>query len=220
MDKQVSGDSSARVDRTSIRVRRAIEGDVESLGWIVEHISPLLLSQARYRLSKHLQGIYDPEDLVQDVWMTALPKLDVLESREHRMTPVLLKYLSRVLLNHYRNLLHKHVHGKPLRLPLEGTVSGPEEGGALVLSIDHSDALEKAMQSELCERVLASIENLERTDREIVILRGVEQSTNHEAALVLRIEPGTVAVRYHRALLKLRNALPASIFDELPLEGD
>ncbi len=199
-------------ERTTLQVRRAIDGDIDSLGWIVEHFSPLLLAQARYRLARHLAGIYDPEDLVQDVWVTAIHKLDQLQSRDRRMTPVLLKFLSHVLLNHYRNLLHKHVHGKPLRVELEGSGTNPLE-----LTVEQTGVLARAVRSELTSRVLACIDGLSEADREIVVLRGIEQCSNRDAALALGIREGTVAVRYHRALQRLREAMPASIMAELTL---
>ena len=56
---------------------------------------------------------------------------------------------------------------------------------------------------------------LSPADREVVILRGIEQGNNRDVATVLQLEPNTVAVRYRRALAKLRAELPDSIWDEL-----
>lgn len=202
-------------EMTTIHVRRAVGGDEESLGWIVERLSPLLLSQARYRLSRHLRGLYDPEDMVQEAWMTALGKLGDLVPRKDRITPVLIKFLSQILLNQYRNLLHKHVHGKPLRVPItqDSSAAGLE---SQLMGRDQIGVVTNAIRSEVGERVLRSIESLGEIDKEIVILRGIEQAANHEISLIMNLEEGTVATRYHRALQKLRASMPESVFSELP----
>ena len=66
-------------------------------------------------------------------------------------------------------------------------------------------------KSELYE----CIEALGDRDREIVVLRGIEQIPNQRVAEKLGENPSTIAMRYHRAIARLREALPDSIFDEL-----
>ena len=197
---------------TTVQVRRALDGDQQSLAWLIEHLSPLLISQARYRLSKHLAGVYDPEDLVQDVWVTALTKLAAIKPRNNRLTPPLLKFLSQVMLNLYRNLLKRHVHGKPLKLRLGGSSVGPHGIGEL--TEEQTGVLSNAMRSEVAEQIRAGIDRLSDGEREIIVLRGIEGCSNSEAAVTLGVNEGAVAVRYHRALGKLKAVLPESIFSE------
>jgi RNA polymerase sigma factor (sigma-70 family) len=64
--------------------------------------------------------------------------------------------------------------------------------------------------------VHACIDELNQNDREIVILRGVEQLPNQTVATILDLTPQAVAMRYRRALERLRDRLPGSVFDELP----
>lgn len=73
---------------TSIHVRRAHAGERESLAWLITRFSSLLRLQASYRLRGTLRRIYDPDDLVDDVWVAVLPRLGDLEERGGRMTPV------------------------------------------------------------------------------------------------------------------------------------
>ena len=53
---------------TSYHVRRAREGSRESVEWVVKKFTPILLASAHYRLRGALRSLYDPEDLVQEVW--------------------------------------------------------------------------------------------------------------------------------------------------------
>ena len=54
-----------------------------------------------------------------------------------------------------------------------------------------------------------------RDDREIIILRGIEQNKPAVIAVLLGIESNTVSKRYARALEKLRKALGPSLFDDM-----
>ena len=66
-----------------------------------------------------------------------------------------------------------------------------------------------------CGIVLAAIEELSERDREIVVLRAIEQHSNQDAAELLGIAPNTAAQAFGRALGRLREKLPGSVFDEL-----
>lgn len=71
-----------------------------------------------------------------------------------------------------------------------------------------------AVQRELRGRVLEEIESLAPEDREVLLLRGVEQQSNQTVAVLLQIEPAAASMRYQRALQRLRKAIPNSVFDE------
>lgn len=200
---------------TSLNLRRAREGDSGSLGWIVERFSPLLLASARYRLPRQLRHVHDPEDLVQDVWCVVLPKLAELDPDSTRYTPVFVKYISQVLQYRLNNLMRKHIRGKPAvergRKNRDGETSSP---------LDHvpaevAGAVTRLLQAEQRELVLSVLEELGERDREIIVLRGIEQHPYAEIATVTGDEPGTLAVRYQRALARVRKKLPGSVFDEL-----
>ena len=72
-----------------------------------------------------------------------------------------------------------------------------------------------AVRHEVHERLRQVIETLSDRDREIILLRGIGQKSNVDVAAELGVQSGTVAVRYHRALNRLRTLLPASAFDDL-----
>lgn len=197
---------------TSVAVRRASAGDREAFGFLVARLSPLLAAQARYRLRGPLERLYDPDDLVQDAWVRTLPRLGDLREREGRLAPVLLRFLSTTLLRHVNQLLRKHVLGKP------GTAeAGPSGTSPLSrLSDDATGAATRAARDEEASLLRAAVEGLDDLDREILVLRGVEQLSNRDAAQALGLADSTAAMRYRRALDRLRARVPASLFDELP----
>jgi RNA polymerase sigma-70 factor (ECF subfamily) len=207
--------SKEGLPETTLHVRRAVEGDPESLSWVVTHFTPLLLAQARYRLSRHLQGRFDPEDLVQRVWLITLPRLKDLVPRDGRFTPVLLRFLSSTLLQDYRNLLASHASRPPEVVPEvnEGDASGAPP--ALDPPATTSSAAAKAVRGERVRQLGKAMEALSDEDREIIVLRGIEQLSYEVIAAKLSVATATLRVRYHRALQRLRKFLPASIIDEM-----
>ena len=196
-------------DQTTLRVRRARDGDLDSLGWLVARFSPLLLTQARHRMGPALLARLEPEDVVNDVWATVLPRLPELGERDGRHTPVLLRFLSTVLLNRVNNLLR-----------LRATESEGVRAEALTASLERlpeetRGPVTRMADSERQAAALAALDELGPRDRELILLRALEQHSNHEVASLLGLEPNTAAQAYKRALERLRKILPGSVFDEL-----
>jgi RNA polymerase sigma factor (sigma-70 family) len=197
--------------RTSRILRRAIDGDLHSLEWLVEHLSPLLVLQAGHRLGPHLRQLYDAEDIVQDAWLVLLPRLDQLRPRGGRATPVLLRFLSTTILNRVSNLLQKHLrHARSTQERREQA-----SPSSLELATDSTAVLERMARGESYHRILTVLQGLAEEDRLIVLYHGVEQNSCVEVAAQLQIKPNTVVVKYRRALDKLRARLPDSVFDEM-----
>jgi RNA polymerase sigma-70 factor (ECF subfamily) len=203
-------------DATTIHVQRSRQGDAASLAWLVEHISPALLVQARYRLGRHLRELYDPDDLVQDVWAAVLPRLGDLRARDGRLTPVLLRFVSQVLLNRYRALMKKHLAGKPLRAAPGSAAAG--EDLLAQLPAAQLGVVTEAVRRESCSRVLDALGELSDQDREVIVLRCIEQVSLRTAARLLGVSENVVAVRQHRSLKRLRERIPGSVFAELGAE--
>jgi RNA polymerase sigma-70 factor (ECF subfamily) len=201
---------------TTLHVRRATDGDPASIAWIIDRFTPALLTQAQFRLDRHLRGLYDPEDLLQDVWAVMLPRLGDLTPRDGRLTPVLLRFLSTALLNRYGTLIQKHIAGKPLRahdVAVPG--SAPRGDPCEQLPAEQTTVVTKAVRHEATTRLLAALTELSESDREIIVLRGLEQTSIRTVAQLLRITENAASVRYHRALHRLRERLPDSVFAEL-----
>ncbi len=195
-------------DPTTHYVRRVIDGESDALEWVVARFTPLLRAQARYHLAGRTLPVIDADDLVQETWLRALDKLPALDATGGRYTPVLLRFLSTVLLNHLKNEMRKRArrasHDEP----------GFPDSGFDHLAADVTGVVTRVVREEQGEAVLAAIDALGEADRELVILRGIEQQSNQLVGTLVDAKPGTVAVRYHRALARLREKLPGSVFDD------
>lgn len=188
-----------------MHVGRARDGDPASVEWLVERLSPLLRAQAAYRLRGRIGRFVEPDDVVQEVWIRALPRLPGLPDRDGRHTPVLMAFLGTTLLQHVNNLLAKYLRGKPSASaePLEA------------LSAETIGCVTRATRKEGTEQLSAAIEELDEADREILVLRSIEQRTVAEVAASLGLQEGAVRMRHHRAISRLRAKVPRSVFDEL-----
>ena len=192
------------VDLTSVAVRGALLGNQDNLAWVLQRFTPMLMASARQLIGTRLQQYVDADDLVQEVWSITLPRLGELESRQGRMTPVLLRFLASVMWRCHSSMLRRYMQGSS-RVPLEESQ----------LPATATGAIHRAIRDEATTKLLAALDELSEEDRRTVILRGIEQVPNHEAALLLGEPPNTIAKRYGRALEKLRTLVPGTVLDEL-----
>lgn len=200
-DARTNGDTQ----HTTLHVRAAMAGDRGSLDWIVAHLTPLLIAQAEYRLGPALRKEVDPEDLVNEAWLVALPRLAEL-AHHARVTPVLLKFLTTTMVFRINHLLRRRALDVRAELPGEGLGQLPASTSGVVTG---------AARGERMDLVRRQIDALEPIDREIVVLRGIEQHKSQVVAVMLAITPAAVDQRYSRALKRLRAAMPDSAFGEL-----
>jgi DNA-directed RNA polymerase specialized sigma24 family protein len=197
---------------TSLHVRRARAGDRESLSWVVAHFAPLLLAQAEYRLGPRLRALYDPEDVVAEVWAIALPRLAQMPGRDGRSTPALLRFLSTTVALHVNGLVRRVIRGAQAHAQTPG---GSQSAALAGLAADTAGVVTRVVRAERQGMVLAALQALDPLDREVIVLRGIEQIDNATAAALLGLPANTVSHRYGRALARLRDRLSGSVLDEL-----
>lgn len=191
---------------TTLHFARAASGNRDSVEWLVARLSPLLRSHASYRLGSVLRRHYDPDDLVHDAWLAVLPRLgDIGKDEARRGTPALLRYLSNTIVYRVGKLARRHAQ----RGDVESAPTPASE-----LSAEITGAVTRAVRSEQHDQLRAMLGELEDRDREIVLLRGVEQLSAKTTAAMLGIGVEAAHKRYQRALAKLRDRLPESVFAE------
>jgi RNA polymerase sigma-70 factor, ECF subfamily len=164
-------------------VRAAQEGDTSAFGTLYS------------RYAKMVHGILlarvpftEAEDLVQDVFLQALPGVKTL--RDLTRFGGWLATITRNRANDY----HRQSH----------TVSG----SAKMVSDDEVEVLESSTPGGLhAETVLEMIRTLPEAYRETLILRLVEGMTGPEIAARTGLTPGSVRVNLHRGMQQLREKL-------------
>jgi len=198
---------------TSLHIQQAIKHDRESVAWLVSRFTPLLLCQARQRIGPSLRRHCDPDDVVADVWMIVLTALRDLTPSEGSFTRALLSFASVVLIRRIRDLLEKNVIDKPATVMFEAV-----EAAGAPLQAKTRGIVTHLIAEEYKGRVWESLDQLSPQDREVIVLRGIEGRSHKDIGDLVGVTPASSAVRYHRALKRLRDTIPASIFDDLAAE--
>lgn len=208
-------ENSGADDTTSRHILRAAEGSSESLAFVVERFDPCLIAIARYHMGPTLRRIADPEDVVMETWAIALRRLREVRFDGPSATRTVLAFLSTTVRNVINNLLRKSIRRVRSQESPDVSENGTVLGVFDRLPADITNVTCRARRAESADLLTKTIESLDPDDRAILVLRGLEQMSNTEAARWLGIESGTAAVRYHRALARLKEALPDSVFADL-----
>lgn len=197
---QQSGD-----DLTTVQVARARRGDVASVESLVRRFTPVLRTQAAYRLRALGQEV-DPEDLIQDVWVATLPRLPELTPRDGRVTPVLVKFLAATLRHKVYQILDARVRMRRVE---------PDTREWSGLADTTLATLDRVVREERDAAVHGALDTLSPDERELVVLRGIEQNSYDAIADVLHTDRARLRMRYLRALDKVRGRLLGSVFAEI-----
>lgn len=214
--KAVPGPLPPRADLTSVHVRRAIQGERESVEWLVSHFEAFVAAQVRLRLGRSALA-EDVEDLGAEVWTVTLRRLPELEPRDGRHAPVLVRFLGTTALQLCNNFLRRRIRRGSTAGAHAASGDGSAAGSRTIdrVSAAGRGALTVAALGEVRRRVEDCLGRLTPEKRDVVVLRIMEQRSNGEIAAMLGIPPNTVAVRYRRALEDLRRCLPEPIFGEI-----
>jgi RNA polymerase sigma-70 factor (ECF subfamily) len=161
------------------------------------------------RMDRRIAARVDPSDVVQDVLAEADRGLaDFLRDRPVSFYPWLRQLAWDRLVELYR--LHVRARKRTVQREEPGRLDLPDES-ALALAdrlFDRgSSPSQRVMKQELRGRVRAAINDLAERDREVLVLRHLEQLTTHQTAAVLGISLAAVKARHVRALDRLERLL-------------
>lgn len=197
---------------TTLHVRRAIQGNGESLGWIFERFTPFVEAQVRMRLGV-AAGRSEVEDIVADTWVVTLQKLRQLTPRDGRFAPVLLRFLGTTAVRICNSQLRRMIQARKREAPPADGASAPDPLADLARQT--LGVATRIGRNETVDAVRGALESLDDDKRTLLILRLVEGRTNQEIAELLRQKRNTIAVRYRRALEALRSALPKQVLRDI-----
>jgi RNA polymerase sigma-70 factor (ECF subfamily) len=165
-------------------VIRAQAGDDAAFAELVERFSPRL----RYFLRKLLSSAHDAEDALQDVW------LDVLRALPRLTDPqALVAWLYRIARDRAFARLRKTRRHEQL----------PDNSNIADIPADDDGDF----SAEDAAQIHAALDKLPSEQREVLVLRFLEDMTYEQIATVTNSNLGTVRSRLHYAKRALRSAL-------------
>jgi RNA polymerase sigma-70 factor (ECF subfamily) len=191
---------------TAELLRRAGGGDRLARGALLQRHRARLRRLIALRLDPRLAARIDPSDVVQEVLVEADRRLDrYVSERPLPFYPWLRQLAVERLVDQHR----RHVRAG------RRSVTREEPQGLLDASADTLLGLVGGGESpsaglrreELRQRVRVALEGLAEADREVLVLRYLEQLTAHEVGAVLGISEAAAKKRALRALQRLRERL-------------
>ena len=205
----MTAQSSPDTDQLLEAVRR---GDAEARGRLLERQRPKLRRMVAVRFDRRLAARVDPSDIVQESLLEAAARIDdYVRNRPLPFYP----WLRRIAADRLADASRRHLHAgrrsvgreEPAGLPGESVMELAER-----LLAPNSAPSARLRRRERRDRVRAALESLPDRDREVLVLRYLEDLSTEDAASVLGVGAGAVKMRLVRALQRLRDALDEEDF--------
>jgi RNA polymerase sigma-70 factor (ECF subfamily) len=189
-------------------LRRSADGDGTARQELLARHRGRLRQMIAVRLDRRLLARLDPSDVVQEVLVEAHEKLDdYLQQPPLPFYPWLRQRAWQRLLK-----IHEHHHAQKRNVRHEGpeVLALPEESlGELAerLATSGTSPSKHVIREEQRQRVREALGRLGKRDREVLVLRYLEQLSLAELADVVGTTEGAVKTRHARALLRLQALL-------------
>lgn len=193
------GDADQTENTTRI-VRQVAQGDRARFAELYERIAPSIVTWTRLRVPTAMRGRIEPEDVVQEVWLRALAAFDRYDQSTpfrgwvYRIVHNVMREAFRAASRHARETSGQNASSSVFDL---GGL--PDEATSLSERVSRNDAL---------AAFLAKVESLPETDRELVVLRGLEGLPHDTVAEVLELNPAATRKRWSRLKEQLASGGP------------
>jgi RNA polymerase sigma-70 factor, ECF subfamily len=207
-----------RTSDTEELLRRAGQGDQDARHALLGRHRDRLKQMIAVRIDRRLAARVDPSDVVQEaLWDAAQGLSDYLRQPPLPFYPWLRQLAWDRLIELHRRHLHAQRRSVLREEPLAPLLS---DQSALLLAdrlmAGKSSPSDRAIRDELRGRVQDILSRLSVRDREVLVLRHLEQLSTRETAAVLGVGEGAVKTRHLRALERLRALLGAESGEEQP----
>jgi RNA polymerase sigma-70 factor (ECF subfamily) len=188
-------------------LERALQGDASAREELWALHRGRLRQMVAARMDQRLAARLDPSDIVQDALMEADRCLaDYVRQRPLPFYP----WLRRLAWERLVAVNRQHLQASKRSLRREEPATLPDESALVLagrLAASTSSPSARLSRQELCARVQSALAGLADHDREVLVLRYLEQLSTRETAAVLGIGEGAVKSRLLRALERLQEKL-------------
>jgi len=199
-------------------LQQVIDGDSHARSQLLSRHRRRLRALIALRLDRRLAGRVDPSDVVQESLVEADRRLpEYLRKRPLPFYP----WLRRLALERLIDLQRLHIRSKKRSVEREQVSLPPlpdESMWELAQRLVHagSGPGERLEREEQHARVREALAGLGERDRELLVLRHLEDLPVRDIAAILGITEGAVKVRHVRALQRLRRLLGDDFLEGQP----
>lgn len=183
----------------------ARDGDADARNQLLERHREALRRMVDLRMDPVLKRRLDASDIVQDVLVEANGRLADYLKASGMSFQLWLRHLAR---DRMIDVHRRHRVAARRSIDREQSMEGGGDSSALNL-VDlvrdrEMTPAAAATHHELEQRFQRAIETLDETDREVVLMRHFEYMSNQETAEALELSQPAAAMRYLRAMRRLR----------------
>lgn len=199
-------------DPTEELLADAVNGDRAAFDKLVALHRPRLRQMLALRLDARVRGRIDPSDVIQEALVEAARRFsDFANKRPLPFYPwlrqIALDQLGRVHRAHI-GAARRSVRQQTALEPLLSEESLDQLAGQLHARGSAPDA--RLLRSEVRRKVRDALDGLSSEDREVLVLRFLEQLPGTEVAVILGISQPALRMRQLRALERLERAITES----------
>lgn len=189
---------------------RAEGGEVVAVNELMERHRQSLRQMVQLRMDRAIAQRVDASDIVQDVLLEASQRLATYLKDPRIPFHLWLRQLAKDQLidTHRRHrVAQRRSADREQSLVQQGTGGRSSLDLGAQLRDQELTPAAAALRKEFQQRFYQALEQLEEDDREIILMRHVEQLSNTEVAQALSLSPPAAGMRHLRALRRLRETL-------------
>ena len=199
------------IDEQTEELFRLRSGREQAVAELFGHYRGKLQRMIAFRLDRRIVGKVDGDDILQDAYLETVRRIqDYLDRPTVPFFVWLRQITQQILADTHRRYLSTQRRDAHREVVLDAGGSPDTSSSGLIAQL--ADSLTSPSQCAVREETVAelrdALDRLAATDREVLVLRHLEELTNQEVALVLGIDRFAASKRYLRALERLRNAMP------------
>lgn len=198
------------MDPTSTELEQLLEqaarGDLHAREQLLALHRDRLRLMVSVHLDRRVAARLDPSDVIQEALVDASQQLSgYLRDRPLPFYP----WLRQIAWNRLIELYRKHVIAQKRSVTREESPALPDQSVVALAErlVSSSTPSKEMIRDELCKRVRQALLDLAEHDREVLVMRHLEQMPMAEIAAILGVSEGAVKVRHLRALRRLRESL-------------
>jgi RNA polymerase sigma-70 factor (ECF subfamily) len=181
------------------------EGNPKAMEQLLVRFRPELAAFVDRRLDPKVRARFSGSDVVQEAQAEVFRRMD--DYLKRRPMPFHL-WVRKIAYERLLNLQRDHRRRAKRSVDREAVLpSSSASSLAMPLLGKLPSPSERLMAREDAERVSQAVAKLGETDRELLLMRHVEELPYEEIACLLEIEPVAARKRYGRALIRLQRVL-------------
>jgi RNA polymerase sigma-70 factor (ECF subfamily) len=180
-------------------------GDQSAFDRLLARHRPALRRFIDFRFDPRVRARVDPSDVVQETELEAYRRVDDFLRRRPMPFPAWLRKTA------YERLLKlRRYHVEAARRSVGRELGLPDRSSLMLARpfLDgRSSPSRRVDDADLVRRVREALAELSETDREVLLMRNLDELPYREIGCILDMDPAAARKRYGRALLRLRKLL-------------